>query len=272
MILVMDVLVSVYLFLIGLCFGSFALVVADRMKIDKDWVRGRSACEYCKKVLAPKDLVPLFSWLSTGGKCRYCHKSLSVFYPLAELGLGLAFLLSYVFLPYELSGQGFVLFGMWLFGLITMCSLVVFDLRWYLLPSKLVYPLIGLAFVHRVVDVMAHDQPVDEALIGTFLAVLVGSGLFWSLHWLSKGKWIGDGDYRLGMAIALFLGDPLVTWAALFFASIIGLLVSAPMIMKSKDKMRLKIPFGPFLIGGLYFAYLFGERLIDWYGSTFLYL
>ena len=98
----MEALFTGYLFFLGLIFGSFALVLADRMKQKRDWVGGRSACEFCKHTLYMHDLVPLFSWLSTGGKCRYCKKKLSFSYPLTELGLGLAFAGSYVWWPRDL--------------------------------------------------------------------------------------------------------------------------------------------------------------------------
>lgn len=272
----MHILLSSYIFIIGLAFGSFALAMVDRMKAKKDWVRGRSKCDHCGHKLSPVDLVPICSWLSQNGKCRYCKKKLSSFYPLVELGTGLAFLMSYTFIPYELTGSSFVLLGLWLFALILMSALVVFDLRWYLLPNKLIYPLITVSLLHRVAAFFVNGEVFSDAVLSTTASLLIGSGLFWALHRISKGKWIGDGDYRLGVAIALFLVDPLLTWLALFAASVFGLLVMLPMIIhskgSSKSKLKLKIPFGPFLIMGLYFSYLFGDKLIDWYLSTFLYL
>jgi len=269
----MQTLTSIYVFMIGLAFGSFALAMVDRMKSGEDWIKGRSKCDHCQHKLMPKDLVPLFSWLSQKGKCRYCKKKLSVFYPLVELGTGLAFFGSYIFIPYGISGLSFVLFSLWLFALVLMSALVVFDLRWYLLPNKLVYPLIAMSVAHRVVLFFVNSEVFNEAILSTLAALLIGSGLFWVLHRISKGKWIGDGDYRLGIAVALLLTDPLVTWFSLFLSSVFGLLIMLPMIYHSKRKLKLKlkIPFGPFLILGLYFSYLFGAQLIDWYINTFLY-
>jgi len=270
----MDILLGVYGFIIGTAFGSFALAMVDRMRSGEDWVKGRSKCDHCGHKLRPKDLVPIISWLSQGGKCRYCSKKLSVFYPLVELGTGLAFLGSYVFLPYELTGWFSAVFGLWLFAVVLMSALVVFDLRWYLLPNRLIYPLIAVSITHRVFYFFADLEVLSEAILPTVASLLIGSGLFWALHRVSNGKWVGDGDYRLGVAIALFLADPLKTWLALFTASVFGLIVMLPFIVRknTKNKLKIKIPFGPFLILGLYFAYLFGDRLIDWYLSTFLYL
>jgi len=269
----MNTILAIYSFVVGLAFGSFALAMVDRMKAKKTWIHGRSKCDHCKHVLSPRDLIPVFSWVIQGGKCQYCKKKLSSYYPLVELGSGFVFLFSYLFLPYEIEGLFSVMFGLWLFSLVLMTALTVFDLRWYRLPNKIVYPLISVALIHRVVEFFAKDETLSEALLPTLLALIVGSGVFWLLFQISKGKWIGDGDYRLGVAIGLFLADPLVTWLAIFIASLIGLVFMLPSILGSKkNKLKLKVPFGPFLILGLYFCYLFGEKIIDWYLETFLFL
>lgn len=268
----MDVIITLYLFGAGAALGSFALVLADRMHVGTDWVKGRSMCDHCGHKLHVRDLIPLFSWIVQAGKCRYCRKKISVFYPLVELGLGLSFAASYMFVPYVLSDTNTVLFVLWLTSLVLMAALVVTDLKWFLLLNKLVYPLIFAAFVHRIIEFSTSDQSAHAALLEGVAALIVGSGLFWTLNKLSHGKWIGDGDYRLGAAIALFLGDPVLTWISLFFASVLGLLVSFPTLLKSRNRMRIRIPFGPFLIGGLFITYLTGDDIVNWYSNTFLYL
>ena len=269
----MDIFISVYLFVVGASFGSFALVLADRLHENKDWVKGRSACDHCGHKLKVLDLIPIVSWTVFNGKCRYCSKKLSVFYPLVEVGLAFAFTASYVFAPYELQGGFLVLFALWLLGLVLMAALVVSDLKWFLLPSKIVYPLVSIALVHRIVAFYVYDdQEFIASSLLTAAALLVGSGLFWLLYRVSKGRWIGDGDYRLGAAIAFYLGDPFLVWMSLFFASVFGLSVALPAILKSRKRASIKIPFGPFLILGLFTSYLFGAAIIDWYADRFLYL
>lgn len=269
----MHILFVIYAFLIGAALGSFALVLADRMHAKKDWVRGRSKCDHCKHVLGPVDLIPLISWTLQNGHCRYCKHRLSYFYPLVELGLGVASALSVAWAPYELSGLRIAELVLWLLGLVLMTALMVSDIKWYLLPSKLVYPLVVLAALHRVFDFIASDQSFGAAVLSTAAALLIGSGIFWVLNTVSKGKWVGDGDYRFGVALALFLGNPFLAWIALFMASVFGLIGAIPSLFnkKVKDKLKFKVPFGPYLILGLYVTYLFGERIIDWYTKTFIY-
>src|SRR5437868_1567893 len=75
-------------FIFGACLGSFANVLADR-SLEGISFKGRSQCPYCKKTLAWFDLVPVISYLTLGGKCRYCHKKISNQYLWAEVITGI---------------------------------------------------------------------------------------------------------------------------------------------------------------------------------------
>lgn len=270
----MTILVGSYLFIAGLIFGSFVLAMVDRMKSGKDWVRGRSECDKCKNKLQPIDLIPLFSWLSMGGKCRYCKVKLTRIYPLTELTVGFAFLISYIFWPYELTGINSILaFAIWLCAVVLMSGLFLFDVRWFLLPNKLVRPLIALGLVWATLDIFKQGLS-SSILIDYGLAIAVSAGLFLLMFVISKGAWIGDGDIRLGVAIGLFVGGPLEAWLVIFLASVLGVVFSLPLVFKSKKskRLKLKIPFGPMLIIALYITVLFGTEIIDWYKATILYL
>lgn len=263
-----------YIFVIGLACGSFALAMVDRMKSGRDWVRGRSECDMCKKKLQVIDLIPVVSWVSSRGKCRYCGKKLSVIYPLTELAVGLAFVLSYIYWPENLNGFSAIsMFIIWLVAIVMMAGLFLFDIRWFILPNKLVKPLIGLGVVWAVIDISNKGLSIG-IILNYLLAIAVGAGIFWLLYTFSKGKWIGDGDIRLGIAIGLFTGSLLEAWFTLFMASVIGIIVSLPLILKTKKskRLKLKIPFGPLLIVALYITVLFGESIIEWYKTSVLFL
>ena len=196
------------LIVFGLCLGSFAnalvwrvheqaqgrlQVTGSRFKgkrqtttkkigkrsVNLSIVEGRSVCTDCGHELAAKDLIPVLSWLSSGGKCRYCHKKVSVQYPIVEIATAMLFVASYVFWPYQLtagSGQ-LVAFGLWLLILTGLMALLVYDLRWYLLPNRIVYPLTVLAGCMALIQVAVAPEPAS-AVIDTALSVFVGGGIF----------------------------------------------------------------------------------------------
>ncbi len=283
------------LIVFGLCLGSFAnalvwrvheqaqgrlQVTGSRFKgkrqtttkkigkrsVNLSIVEGRSVCTDCGHELAAKDLIPVLSWLSSGGKCRYCHKKVSVQYPIVEIATAMLFVASYVFWPYQLtagSGQ-LVAFGLWLLILTGLMALLVYDLRWYLLPNRIVYPLTVLAGCMALIQVAVAPEPAS-AVIDTALSVLVGGGIFYALFQVSGGKWIGGGDVKLGWLLGLIIGSWAGSLLMIFIAALLGTLVSIPLMMDKKLKRNSVIPFGPFLIIGAIIVVLFGTEILDWY-------
>ncbi len=213
----------VILAVVGLCFGSFVNALVWRLheqasetgkkKPDKKYLarlsvkNGRSMCPACKHELAAKDLVPVFSWLALKGKCRYCGKPVSVQYPLVELAMAGLFVVSYLWWPVAFSHAQAAIFILWLGLLVGLLALLVYDLRWTLLPNQIIYPLAAIAVVQAVISVSSANRPAI-ALGNAVLAVAVGGGIFYVLYQVSKGKWIGGGDVRLGWLLGLVAGTP----------------------------------------------------------------
>lgn len=245
--------------------------------------KGRSMCPNCKHGLVAKDLIPVLSWLTLRGKCRYCHKPISIQYPLVELLTAGLFIISYLHWPNEAhatlaacfavgrtpSAQALTLFGFWLVFLIGFVALAVYDLKWYLLPNKIVYSLMGVAAVQSILTVFVFGGGVH--LAGQIaLSLVVGGGLFYLLYQVSSGKWIGGGDVKLGMLLGIVLADPQLSLFMIFVASLLGSIVTLPLLAAHKVTKSTHIPFGPFLIAGAIVAQLFGAAIIGWYRSKLL--
>ncbi|HEY0905710.1 MAG TPA: prepilin peptidase [Methylophilus sp.] len=80
-------------FCLGLCLGSFTTALVYRIPRKLNWTTDRSRCPNCKHALGPLDLVPVFSWLFLGRKCRYCKTPIPARYPLIEISFGMVFAL-----------------------------------------------------------------------------------------------------------------------------------------------------------------------------------
>lgn len=230
-------------------------------------VNGRSMCPDCRHELAAKDLVPVLSWLSLKGKCRYCHKPISWQYPLVELATGLLFITSYLCWPTTLQGtslQNWLMFGIWLGLLVAFMALTVYDLHWMLLPNRIIYPAGVLAIALAMINILTADKPAT-ALFNTVLAVMVGGGIFYVLFQVSSGKWIGGGDVKLGWLLGLIVGTPARALLMIFTAALAGSLVSLVFMATGRLKRGAQIPFGPFLILGTIIVVLFGTNILTWY-------
>jgi leader peptidase (prepilin peptidase) / N-methyltransferase len=278
-------MIVVVLGIVGLCLGSFVNALVWRLheqealthqkkkpsqqQLEKlSILRGRSMCPACRHELAPKDLVPVFSWLSLKGKCRYCHKPISWQYPLVEALTAALFVLSYVYWPLALHGVGLFEFIIWLPLLTGLVALFVYDARWFLLPSRIIYPLLVLAVI-QVTVVALFARGSMASLLGALVGVLMLAGLFYVLHEISNGQWIGFGDVRLAVLLGLLAGGPLNSLLLLFLASSGGTVVALPLLFTGRANRKSHLPFGPFLIAAAIIVVLFGASITKWYKLRF---
>jgi prepilin signal peptidase PulO-like enzyme (type II secretory pathway) len=239
----------------------------QRLK-DLSITKGRSMCVDCGHELAPQDLLPVFSWLYLKGKCRYCHKTISWQYPLVEIVTAALFVISYVSWPIGFQELGLFQFIVWLIFVVMFVALAVYDIRWFLLPDRVVLPLIVLA-IFEVVTIAIGTRSL-AALYLPFLGALVIFGLFFGLFQYSKGEWIGGGDVKIAPLLGLLAASPLKGFMVIFFASLIGTLIALPMLIKSKNAITSKIPFGPHLLSATFIVVLYGDKIIHLYQRLLL--
>lgn len=240
-------------------------VKGQRSKVEDELsiIKGRSMCPECRHALGPMDLVPVLSWMMLDGKCRYCHKPISMQYPLVEILTGLLFALSaFPVLRTSYSVLQIVDLVFWLYFLTVLIILALYDLRWYILPDVVLLPAIGVALVRLPVLLML-GKPL-AGVVGFLLAGLAVGAFFYALAAVSKGRWMGGGDIKLVFLMGLVLGwSKLAVALLLAFNSgaIVGVLLIALKIKHRRDH----IPFGPFLVSGTIIAMLYGQVIIDWY-------
>lgn len=285
-----EIYVYVILTILGLMFGSFAGASVWRLRarqLVEDKIEGekvnpveyktllpltkanvrtdRSRCLHCGHTLAWYDLLPLVSWISLRGKCRYCHARIGWFEPLMEIGLATFFVLSYALWPSAFDTTTIVFqFILWLVSGVLLAILFAYDLKWFLLPDVIVFPLVAVGTLMAGSELLSTSQPVS-ALINLAGSVTILSGLYYALHKVSKGQWIGFGDVKLGLALGLLLGDWQLAFIALFAANLIGCLIVIPGMLLGKLTRTTRIPFGPLLIIGAIGAMIWGPLLIDMY-------
>lgn len=240
------------IFLIGISIGSFLNVCIYRIPKKEDIVFERSHCMSCGNVLKWYELIPLFSFLVQGGKCRNCKTKLSVQYPLIELLNGLIYV--WIFMAKGFQPES-ILFCICASVLIVIS---VIDWRTYEIPFGCNI-IIGILGIVRVFLNLAHWY---DYVIG-FFAV---SGLFLIIYWITKGRGIGGGDIKLMAAAGLLLG-----WQNILLALMIGSIAGSVIhltLMKVQGKDRV-LAFGPYLAFGIFAAMLYGNEIITWYLSMF---
>jgi prepilin signal peptidase PulO-like enzyme (type II secretory pathway) len=238
-----------------------------KQKKELSIVTARSMCPNCKHELSVLDLIPVLSWAFLGGKCRYCKKPINIQYPVVELATALLFGLSYYFWAFNYSWQ-YMAFATWLACLVGLVALAVYDIKYMLLPDRIMFIMYGIAGLGLLFQFAMGRSLADIKNI--ILAVLICGGIFWVIYQISKGKWIGGGDVKLGFLLGLLIATPMLSFLMLFLASFLATALAIPLLASKKLKRSTKIPFGPFLIGGAIVTVLYGQNILDWYTNLII--
>lgn len=284
----------VFLFALGLVLGSFLNLVSDRVVKGRKIVFGHSKCDYCKKELKAKNLIPLLSFIIQRGKCSECNKSLSWYYPFSEILAGLLMILASQISKFKLfvdfSCSNFVgfLFLVVVFSFFEI--LLLTDLKYLLIPDKIVLPAIVFVALFNIVStaVSLYDYKIrlenddfgkyllkvgffeDQVMAAlrtlgiNFLTALAIAFLFFLIVWITKGKGMGGGDIRLALLVGLVNGFP-YNFLAVFLGFFIGAVVSVGLVLGGRKTLKSVVPFGPFLILGSLLCFVWGSQILNWY-------
>lgn len=249
---IVKLTIYILVFLYGIVIGSFLNVLICRIPRKESVVKIRSHCEGCGYQLQWYDLVPLFSYICLGGKCRKCKAVISVQHPLIEGLNGVLYVL--IFLKFGFTIETLV------YCLMTsaLIALSVIDFRTYEIPFGFNVFIGALG----AVKLIFHLSEWKEYVIG-FFAVSV---FLYLLFVLSKGAAIGGGDVKLMAATGLVLGIKLNVFAFIT-GCILGSVIHI-LRMKLSDEDHV-LAMGPYLSGGVLLAIFVGDYFINWYLDLF---
>jgi prepilin signal peptidase PulO-like enzyme (type II secretory pathway) len=256
----MEIIYAFLFLFLGIILGSFINAWVWRIENDLSVVKGRSMCPHCKHTLAWYDLIPVLSYVALKGKCRYCKAKISRQYPIIELTTGLLFMSTYILLS-PASIQGWVQLGIILLISILLVAAYIYDAKHMELPEIFMLPAIALGLLYFGLNIFwqGYIAMITQAIaLGLFIIA------YTALWYFSKGQWLGAGDIRLAAIMGLFL-VPKQLVVGIFAAYLVGSVYGVSVLIKSKKKQGIKVPFGPFLIIGFYFGLFFGTQIANWY-------
>jgi len=239
--------------LFGILIGSFLNVCIYRIPRKEDIVYTPSHCMSCGNKIKWYDLVPIFSWLALGGKCRYCKAKLSKQYPIIEMTNGVAYMGIFYILGF--NSEAFLISI--LFSALLVASMI--DFKWKIIPNGIVIFLL----VAGIIYMMVFSKTFSDSLIG-FLAVSVPLFL---VNIITKGQ-MGMGDVKLMAVSGLIIGWQHIL-LALMIGSIIGSIIGLSLIVLKVTSRKEQIPFGPYLSIGIMVSALWGENIINTYLNLF---
>lgn len=274
----MTLFASIIVFIFGATIGSFLSVVVYRIKKKKKGIfLSHSICPECKKKLKWRHLIPIFSWLFLRGKCAYCGKKVSSHYFTIELITALLFLATFLvwnfiesvpsivdpsLLNYIIDWHTFEIFLYYIVVFTLLIGMFFYDLIYKEIPDRFSIPAIAIAIAGGLI--LGLVPPLSMLFGG--IGILA---FFMAQFFLSKGKWIGGGDLRLGALMGALLGWELGI-IALIAAYLFGSIASVVLLIQKKATRKTAIPFGPFLVTGTIVAVFYGNQILSWYIGTLM--
>ena len=245
-------LLYIILFLYGIVIGSFLNVCIYRIPKQENIAKVRSHCMQCDHQLKWYELIPLFSYLLQGGKCRVCKTKISVQYPLIEGANGILYV--FIFMINGINVDSL------LYCLLTSTLLVlsVIDFRTYEIPIGINYFILVLGLLRTVL----HNTHWADHVIGFFVVSVV----LYIIIIATKGRGIGGGDMKMMAVCGLFLG-----WKEIILAFLLGCIIGSVVhvIRMRVTKCDHVLALGPYLSIGVFISMLWGAQWISWYFGQF---
>ncbi len=251
----MPILFEIWLFILGICIGSFLNVCIYRIPLKVSIVKPRSKCPRCNTPIAFYDNIPILSFILLRGRCRHCRASIGIRYPLVELLTGILTVCVFMFFGITLTGLVYFLL------VLALITITFIDIDHRIIPDIITLPGIPIFFLAAVF--LAH-----LSVINSLLGILAGGGSLYLValgyHLLTGQEGMGGGDIKLLAMIGAGVGWLGVLFT-IFAGSVIGCAVGIFLMIKNRKGMKLAVPFGPFLSLGAVLYLFYGPQWINWY-------
>jgi leader peptidase (prepilin peptidase) / N-methyltransferase len=251
---------------LGACVGSFLNVVIYRLPAGISLLWPPSRCPKCGHKLGLTENIPILGWLMLWGRCRHCHTSISVRYPLFETFTALMWLATFWRFGATWQTGGYCLLLSWLI------ALAAIDLDTMTLPNPLTSSGLVLGVVFQTFVGYHETQTIAGAaqyFIGSIGGMVLGIWIYdiiQILGTLLMGQLAqGGGDAKLMGMVGAWLG-----WSGVVLtggmASLVGSVVMGSAVLLGSS--RRKFPLGPFLAAGAVVSLFAGDKIISAYQNT----
>ena len=242
-----------FVFLIGLIFGSFLNVLIHRLPLELSLLKPlRSSCPHCQHKIKWFENIPVVSYILLKRRCSSCHKPISLVYPVVELLTGIVTLMLYM--NYWLNFELIVMVTLFY----TLIVLSFIDLKHKAVPdSLLIVSVILVLLIGDLVDTLLFAGGfVLLELIMTFYIQTIKSRLTKNKE-LEKQSALGGGDIPIAGVIGGLVGVQLGI-SAIFLAALLALL---PALYNLFFKKSIEIAFIPYLSLGLFITLIFNFNI-----------
>ena len=257
-----NIIIFFTIFFLGASIGSFLNVIVLRTRNNEKIIgrKNRSYCPNCHGNIEFFDLIPIFSFLFLKGRCRHCRYKIPISYFLIELITGTIFLFIFLYNYYVTKlDNNLIIITLFHYTIASFAIIIfLYDLWYGEILDKFSITLLIIVLLFEFIFFRGN-------ILDTLIASFIGFIFFGIQFFISKGKWIGGGDLRLGAIMGAILGYNifLALFLSYFIASIYALPSLYKKYIKKDKKVKSEIPFGPFLILGAFITIYLGEKILE---------
>ncbi len=253
----MNLIMWLIIFLFGSIIGSFLNVCIFRIQKEESIVFPTSHCGSCNTKLKGKDLVPIVSFFTLKGKCRYCNEKVSIQYPLVEVATGILFVIVYLKFGLSIDFLKFVT--------LTSVLLVIgiIDYKTQYVYSSVIITGIAFGIIFLIITLITGEKlNLTNIIIGAFIPSLILAIIVLTTNGM------GWGDVEIIFMIGIFLGLKL-NLLNLFISIILGGVYAIYLIVFKKRNGKEAIAFGPYIVAATFITFICGNQILNWYVRTF---
>lgn len=247
----MEIIIySIFIFIIGICFGSFFNVVGYRLPNNMSIAFPPSHCTNCNYKLGKLELIPIFSYIFQLGKCKHCGKRISIFYPIFEFITGILFVICYLSFKDVYPEILNIIYAMIFTS--SMIIIMISDIKYMIIPDEvLIFFSIVLIILKLYISYSLENingfLDVGYELIFILIDGLIMFSIMYLIrlfgNFLFKKDSMGGGDIKMMTFVSFIIGWRL-SIVVIFLASFIALPLSIINMYKRNEHM---LPFGPYL-------------------------
>jgi leader peptidase (prepilin peptidase) / N-methyltransferase len=260
-----DLLIGIFVTLLGLAFGSFLNVCIARLPRHESIAHPPSHCPRCGEPIRAGDNIPLLSYLILRGRCRSCHGSISWRYPGVEFANAALWLACFLQFGATLQTAATAVLCFLALGLAVM------DAETLLLPDAFTLPGIFLGMLWCAANTSGGWEPGLRAAGMSLLWAVAAAALILAIRaayrLVRRREGMGLGDAKLFAMLAAWLG-PENAVLVFFAAVVVGALYGIFALARGRGAGS-KVPLGSFLCLAAIYAVFAGPQTIAWYLGFF---
>lgn len=245
-----EVVYIIFIFIIGLYFGSFFTKIGYRLPKNKSIFTDKSKCNTCSHELGILETTPILSYILLKGKCKNCKEKISIMYPVFELLTAILFVTCYLIFKDKYPEILNIIFSCIFIS--SLIIIMICDIKYMIIPDEILLLFGSILVILKMFIIYELNNTYTFLDIGYELLFTILDGIvMFSIMYLIRliGDMIfrtdsmGGGDIKMMSFVSLIIG-----WKMSVIVIFIGSFLALPLsIINMYRKKEHTLAFGPYL-------------------------